>query len=156
MTYSRQPNVVRTGTGLKQNPLPTTTSPPGVVPVTIEANIATTSELGVIQVGSGLSITLAGVLSVTGTAGGLVNVTLVSSNYSATLDDYYIGATKKSITITLPKGVVGKIYIIKNQTEGSITVKGTGQNLDNSGDKNLGTEASLFVVFDGSRWNIVT
>ena len=156
MAYVRQPNVVIAGTALKQNPPATTVTPPGIIPVILDCEEATTTSLGVIQVGSGLAITPAGVLSVTGSAGGLINVTLVSSNYTATLDDYYIGATKKSITITLPKGVVGKVYIVKNQGEGSITVKGTGQNLDNSGDKNLGSEASLFVVFDGSRWNIVT
>lgn len=154
MTYSRQPNVVLVGTGLKQNPLPSTTSPPGVVPVTIEANVATTSDLGVIQVGAGLSITPSGVLSATGGTS-FINVATVSSNYTATLDDYYIGATKKNITITLPLGVVGKVYIVKNQVEGNVTVKGTGQNLDEFGNKKLGSEASLIVVFDGTRWNII-
>jgi hypothetical protein len=155
MSYSRQPNVVRVGTGLTQNPLPSTTSPPGVVPVTIEANIATTSELGVIQVGSGLSITPAGVLSAIGSGSSLINVKLTSTNYTAIASDYYIGATNKNITITFPLGIVGKVYIVKNQSEGSIKVKGTGENLDQSGDKTLGSEASLIAVFDGSRWNLI-
>jgi hypothetical protein len=155
MTYSRQPNVVRAGTGLKQNPSPSTTSPPGVVPVIIEANVATTSELGVIRVGSGLSITLAGVLSATGSGSSLINVKLTSTNYTAIASDYYIGATNKNITITFPLGIVGKVYIVKNQSEGSIKVKGTGENLDQSGDKTLGSEASLIAVFDGSRWNLI-
>jgi hypothetical protein len=154
MSYSRQPNVVRVGTGLTQNPLPSTTSPPGVIPVTIEANIATTSGLGVIQVGSGLSITPAGILSAVG-GSSLINVKLTAVNYTALATDYYIGATKKDITITLPLGIVGKVYLVKNQVEGSIKIKGTGQNLDNSGDKTLGSETSLFVVFDGTRWNII-
>jgi hypothetical protein len=156
MAYSRQPNVTIAGRGLTQNPLPLPVAPAGIISVGYDSNIATTTTLGVIQVGSGLAITPAGVLSVTGSAGGLINVTLVSSNYTALANDYYIGATKKNITITLPKGIVGKIYIVKNQAEGSITVKGTGENLDTSGDKNLGSEASLFVVFDGTRWNIIT
>lgn len=155
MAYNRQPNVVLAGTALKQNPPANTVTPPGIIPVTIDADIATTASLGVVQVGSGLSITPAGVLSATGGGSSLLNVALVSSNYTATLDNYYIGAIKKGITITLPKGVIGKVYIVKNQAEGSITVKGTSQSLDQSGDKNLGTEASLIVVFDGSRWNIV-
>jgi hypothetical protein len=80
---------------------------------------------------------------------------LVAADYTATLDDYYIGATKKNITITFPKGVVGKVYIVKNQAEGNIKVKGTGEDLDQSGDKTLGTEASLIAVFAGTRWNLV-
>jgi NADH:ubiquinone oxidoreductase subunit H len=154
MAYNRQPNVVFAGTALKQNPSASTVTPPGIIPVTLDAEIATTTSLGVIQVGAGLSITPAGVLSAANSSGS-INVTLTAVNYTATNSDYYIGATKKSITITLPLGTVGKVYIVKNQVEGSIKVKGTGQNLDDSGDKTLGSEASLIVVFDGTRWNII-
>lgn len=155
MAYNRQPNVVLAGTGLKQNPPASTITPPGIVPVTLDADIATTTSLGVVQVGSGLSVTPAGVLSATSSGSSLLNVKLVSSNYTATLDDYYIGATKKNITITFPLGVVGKVYIIKNQADGNITVKGTGENLDQSGSKNVGSEGSIIAVFDGTRWNII-
>lgn len=156
MSYNRQPNVVICGAGLKQNPPASTTTPPGVVPVTIEAEIASTSSLGVVQVGDGLSITPAGVLSATGSASSLINVKLTSSNYTAKLDDYYIGATAGGITITFPAGVLGKVYVVKNQaSSGNITVKGTGQNLDQSGDKVLGGNASLIAVFDGIRWSLV-
>jgi len=155
MAYNRQPNVVLAGMGLKQSPPASTVTPPGIVPVTLDADIASTTSLGVIQVGTGLSITPAGVLSATGGGSSLLNVKLVAADYTATLDDYYIGATKKNITITFPKGVVGKVYIVKNQPEGNIKVKGTGENLDQSGDKTLGTEASLIAVFAGTRWNLV-
>jgi hypothetical protein len=155
MAYTRQPNVVVAGTGLKQNPPATTTTPPGIVPVTLDADIATTTSLGVIQVGAGLAITPAGVLSATGGGSSNINVKLTGVNYTATASDYYIGATNKNITITFPLGTVGKVYIVKNQSEGVITVKGTGQNLDLSGDKNLGAESSLIAVFDGSRWNLI-
>jgi hypothetical protein len=154
MAYVRQPNVIFAGKGLVQNPLPSTLDPPGIIPVTIECEEATTTSLGVIQVGSGLSITPLGVLSATA-GSSLISVKLTSINYTALATDYYIGATKKDIIITLPTGVVGKVYIVKNQTEGSIKVKGTGQNLDNAGDKTLGSEASVFVVSDGVRWNII-
>jgi hypothetical protein len=156
MAYTRQPNVVIAGKGLKQNPPATTTAPSGIVPVTLDADIATTTSLGVVQVGSGLSITAAGVLSATGSTGDRINVTLTNVNYTATSTDYYIGATKGGITITFPAGVVGKVYVVKNQaSSGNITVKGTGQNLDQSGDKTLGNEASIIAVFDGTRWNLV-
>jgi hypothetical protein len=155
MSYSRQPNVIVAGRGLLQNPPATTVHPPGVISVLLDVDIATTSTLGCVQVGSGLSITPAGVLSATGSGSSLINVKLTSTNYTATASDYYIGATNKNITITFPAGVVGKVYIVKNQSEGSIKVKGTGQNLDQSGDKTLGSEASLIAVFDGTRWNLI-
>lgn len=155
MAYSRQPNVTIAGRGLTQNPAPTPVAPAGIIQVGYDANIATTSALGVVQVGSGLSITPAGVLSATGGGSSLINVKLTSVSYTATAADYYIGATNKNITITLPAGIVGKVYVVKNQAEGSITVKGTGQNLDTSGNKSLGSEASLIVVFDGTRWNVI-
>ena len=154
MAYNRQPQTVLAGMALKQNPPPSTLQPAGIIPVTLDAEIATTTNLGVVQVGSGLSITPLGVLSATG-SGSNISVKLTAVNYTALATDYYIGATKKDITITLPIGTVGKVYVVKNQAEGSVKVKGTGQNLDNSGDKSLGSEASIIVVFDGARWNIV-
>jgi hypothetical protein len=155
MAYVRQPNAVLAGTALKQNPPSSTVTPPGIIPVTLDCEEATTTSLGVIQVGDGLSITPAGVLSVTGGGSSNINVKLTAINYTATNSDYFIGATNKNITITFPLGIIGKVYVVKNQAEGSITVKGTGQNLDKSGDKTLGTEASLIAVFDGFRWNLV-
>lgn len=155
MAYSRQPNVTIAGRGLTQNPPPVPIAPAGIIQVGYDANIATTTTLGVVQVGAGLAITPAGILSATGSSSSLINVKLTSTNYTATASDYYIGATNKNITITFPAGVVGKVYVVKNQSEGVITVKGTGQNLDSSGDKNLGSESSLVAVFDGTRWNLV-
>jgi hypothetical protein len=152
MAYSRPP--VQPGRGLKRNPALPIESSSGVFDYALDSDIATTTGLGVIQVGSGLSITPLGVLSAVGSSG-LISVKLTAVNYTALAADYYIGATKKDITITLPLGTVGKVYIVKNQCEGSIKVKGTGQNLDNSGDKTLGSEQSLIAVFDGARWNII-
>lgn len=153
MSYSRPS--VQPGRGLTRTPDTPDSSAVGVFDYTIDANIATTTSLGVIQVGSGLSVTPEGVLSATGSGSSNISVKLTNASYTATLDDYYIGATKKSITITLPLGVVGKVYIVKNQADGNITVKGTGQNLDQSGSKTIGSDVSLTVVFDGSRWNLV-
>lgn len=158
MSYSRSPQVVLANSGsLKQTPLPTVTSPSGIVPVELDAKIATTTSLGVVQVGANLTITPAGVLSATGGGSSLVNVKLTSTSYTATLDDYYIGATVGGITITLPSGVTGKVYIVKNQaSSGNITVTGTsGQLLDTASTKTLGGNASLIAVFDGTRWNLV-
>jgi len=156
MAYSRQPNVTIAGRGLTQNPPPLPVAPAGIIQVGYDANIASTSGLGVIQVGSGLSITPAGVLSATGSGSSLINVKLTSTNYTAVSGDYYIGATQGGITITFPAGVVGKVYVVKNQaSSGNVTVKGTGQNIDSSGDKIIGSNASIIVVFDGTRWNSI-
>jgi hypothetical protein len=165
MAYNRQPQTVLAGMALKQNPPPTVLQPAGIVTVTLDAEIATTTSLGVVQVGTGLSITPAGVLSATGSGGGCsVDVKLISTNYTATLDDCYIGATNSghddeensSITITLPAGVSGKLYYIKNQGTGNVKVQGTsGQTIDGSSSKTLGTNGSFILVFAGNRWNIL-
>ena len=158
MAYSRQPQVViANGGALKQTPLVSDQSPPGIVPVEIEALISSTTNLGVVQVGSGLSITPTGILSATGSSSSsFINVTLTNVDYTATAADYYIGATKKDIDITLPLGIAGRVYVIKNQATGNIKVKCSGgQKIDTSSDKTLGSESSIIVVFDGSRWNSI-
>ena len=154
MSYSRPS--IQPGRGLKRTPTLPDENAVGVFGYSLEADIATTSSLGVVQVGAGLAITSAGVLSATGSSSSFVNVSLVSVDYNATMDNYYIGATKNGITITLPLGIAGKAFIIKNQVSGSITVKGSnGELLDSSSFKNLGADASLIAIFDGSRWNLV-
>jgi hypothetical protein len=156
MAYNRQPQTVLAGLALKQNPPTTVIQPAGIIPVTLDSDIASTTSLGVVQVGSGLSITPSGILSATGSSSSFINVTLTSTNYTATANDYYIGATKKDIDITLPLGITGRVYIIKNQVSGNIKVKASAsQKIDTASDKTLGTEASIIVVFDGTRWNII-
>ena len=154
MAYSRPP--VQPGRGLKRNPPVPTESTAGVFDFALDADIATTTSLGVVQVGSGLAITPLGVLSATNSGTDIINVTLTGVDYTALLTDYYIGATKKDIDITLPLGVVGKVYVIKNQATGNIKVEGTaGQKLDTASSKTLGSEAAIICVFDGTRWNII-
>jgi len=156
MAYNRQPQTVLAGLALKQNPPTTVIQPAGIIPVTLDSDIASTTSLGVVQVGTGLSITPSGILSATGSSSSFINVTLTSTNYTVTADDYYIGATKKDIDITLPLGITGRVYIIKNQVSGNIKVKASGsQKIDTASDKTLGTETSIIVVFDGTRWNII-
>lgn len=154
MAYTRPP--VQAGRGLRRNPPIPAETTAGVLDFKLDADIATTECLGVVQIGSGLSITPAGVLSATNSGNDFINVKLTSTDYTATATDYYIGATKKDIEITLPLGQVGKVYVVKNQVSGNIEVKGTsGQKIDTSSDKTLGAESSIIVVFDGSRWNVI-
>jgi hypothetical protein len=156
MAYNRQPQTVLAGMALTQNPPPNIVQPAGIIPVTLDVDIATTTSPGVVQVGGGLSITPSGVLSATGGSSSFINVILTNVDYTATGTDYYIGATKKDIDITLPLGIVGKVYVIKNQVSGNIEVKGTGgQKIDTSSTKTLGSDDSIIVVFDGTRWNTI-
>lgn len=152
MSYTRPPASTLAGTALRQTPPPSTKA---LIPVVLNAEIASINNLGVVQVGSGLSVTAQGVLSAASSTG-LISVTLVNSNYTALATDYYIGTTSSGITITLPLGITGIVYIVKNQAVGNITVTGTsGQKLDTSNNKSLGTNDSIVVVFDGVRWNII-
>jgi hypothetical protein len=121
----------------------------------LDADVATTAQLGVVQVGSGLSITPQGVLSAT-TSSSLFAVKIITANYTPTANDYYIGAIKKEITVTLPKGVTGKVYVVKNQENGEITVTGTvGQKIDGSSSQKLSTNKSLMLIFDGTEWQSI-
>ena len=155
MAYSRPP--VQPGRALKRTPDTPVETTAGVLDFKLDADIATTSSLGVVQVGSGLAITPEGVLSATNSGSSdFVNVTLTSVSYTATSTDLYIGATEKNITITLPKGILGRVYYIKNQVSGNIKVQGTGgETIDGSSFQTLGSNAGFIVVFDGTRWNIL-
>lgn len=160
MAYTRQPNSVLAGRALKQNPSPTPLTPAGILPVKLDADIATYSSLGVVQVGSGITVDANGVISVSGTSPGYINVKLTSVNYNALLSDYYIGCTNEKddkVTITLPLGVTGKVYIIKNQGDGGqVKITGSGgQTIDDFATLNLSNESGIILVFDGFRWNVI-
>ena len=77
MAYNRQPNVVLAGTALKQNPPASSVTPPGIIPVTLDADIATYTSLGVVQIGSGINVDANGVISVSNQQSGFVAVKLV-------------------------------------------------------------------------------
>ena len=157
MAYTRQPNSVLAGRALTQSPLSSPNTPAGVFPVSLDVDIATTTSPGVVQVGSGLSITPSGILSATGSGSSdFVNVTLTQVSYLVTATDSYVGATNNNITITLPLGILGRVYYIKNQSVGNIKVQGSGsETLDGSAFKTLGSDSGFMLVFDGARWNIL-
>jgi len=155
MAYSRPP--VQPGRALTRTPgIPAETTA-GVLDFKLDADIATTTSLGVVQVGSGLSITSGGVLSATNSgSSNFVTVKLTDFSYSVTAADSYVGATSNNITITLPAGILGRVYYVKNQSSGNIKVQGTGgQTIDGAAFQTLGSNSGFMVVFDGSRWNIL-
>lgn len=87
----------------------------------------------------------------------LMNVKQVSYDYTATQQDTYIGCVTKNIVITLPPGIVGKLYIIKNQSaEGNVKVTtSNGELLDDSTTKTLGNNGMLLAVFVNPRWSLI-
>lgn len=158
MSYLRAPTAVRAGRALKQTVDSDPKSPAGNLAFDLDVDVATTTDLGVVKIGAGLSVAPDGTLSANGGGAGncFFTVTLVDEDYTATANDCYIGTVKKDIEIKLPKGVVGKVYIVKNRANGNIKViASNNQTIDSSTSKTLGTDDSLMVVFDGSKWNVI-
>lgn len=92
---------------------------------------------------------------------GIVPVTdVVTASYTATATDYFLCVlTIAPVTITLPTGILGTVYIIKdcsgNATNAPITVQGTAQNVDSNTATVNTPFGSITVIFNGSNWSIV-
>lgn len=177
MAYNRQPQSVLAGTALVQNPPSNIVQPAGIIPVTLDCEIATAGQLGVVQVGSGLSITQQGVLSVLPHQNCSLQVHLTSRDYTATEGDCYIGVTEHreqeldllepvnnlavvvpehSVQVTLPRGVLGKLYVVKNQGIGIVRVTTTNNQLiDITETKTLAAQDKIMVIFNGTKWNTI-
>jgi hypothetical protein len=85
-----------------------------------------------------------------------LNIAYPAVNYTVTAIDQYIAATVSGIVITLPAGILGRYYQIKNQSTGSIQVQGTGGELvESSAVKTMVANAGFTVVFDGTQWKIL-
>jgi len=119
----------------------------------------TVNNTGVTSIVAGTNISIntsTGAVTITASSSPLVQTTGTAVAYLATASDEYIGVTANPTTVTLPTGVVGKTYIIKNETTGSTTVTGTlGQLLDSSLTKTLGANASITVVFRAGAWRLI-
>ena len=78
--------------------------------------------------GSGISISgSTGNITISSFGADLINVYGTTTSYTATLNDEYIGVSSATaVTITLPAGVNGRVYIIKDeygQGSGKITIQ---------------------------------
>lgn len=90
----------------------------------------TVNNTGVLSLiaGSGIQISAGtGNITISSFGADLINVVGVTSNYTATLTDEYIGVSSAAaVTITLPAGVNGRVYTIKDefgQGSGKITIQ---------------------------------
>ena len=84
----------------------------------------------------------------------------VNSGYNILTTDYFIegNAPANPFNITLPTaiGFAGKIYVVKNTGNATITVNTTSsQTIDGSLTKTLGTNGSLYIQSNGSDWLVV-
>lgn len=85
-----------------------------------------------------------------------MSIKQVSYDYTPTENDTYVGCLNKNIVITLPTGVVGKTYIIKNESNGNVKVTGSnGELLDDSTTITLGSQGMLWVVFVNPKWSLI-
>jgi len=160
-------NVSASGTlNLNGNSVVTSVTPtagPGISLTGVTTNgpaaAFTVNNTGVTSIIAGTNISVSGssgAVTISASSASLISTVGTAINYTALATDEYIGVTANPTTITLPTGVVGKTYIIKNETNGNTTVTGTGgQLLDASATKSLGTNASLTVVFRSGAWRLV-
>jgi len=112
--------------------------------------------------GSGISISGAtGNITISSFGADLVNVIGVTSNYTATLTDEYIGVSSaNAVTITLPAGVNGRVYTIKDefgQGSGKITIQPpTGILIDKKINYIISVpNQSVSVVFRAGGWWLI-
>lgn len=96
----------------------------------------------------------------TGTPG-LVPVTQVtSSTFTASASDYFLCVDVASpVTITLPTGILGTVYIVKDcdgdAATNPITIQGTGGQLIDGSVSTINTNyGSLNFIFNGTDWSI--
>jgi len=87
---------------------------------------------------------------------------VATATYTALATDYFLCVlTVGPVTITLPTGILGTVYIVKDcgglAATNPITVQGTGgQLVDGSASATVNTNfGSLTFIFDGTEWSIV-
>lgn len=128
---------------------------------TVGFAVSNTGVLSVIA-GAGISVSGAtGYITISATGADLIATIGVTGSYTATSDDEYIGVFSASaVTITLPLGVTGRVYTIKDeygQGSGKITVQPSGlEKIDNANNYIISVpNQSVSVVFRGGQWRII-
>jgi hypothetical protein len=124
----------------------------------------TISNTGVLSLTAGSGISLSGStgnITVSSSGADLIATIGVTGSYTATADDEYIGVySGAAVTITLPIGVTGRVYTIKDeygQGSGKITIKPSGtEKIDNANTYIISVpNQSVSVVFRGGQWRII-
>jgi hypothetical protein len=112
--------------------------------------------------GPGISLTAnTGNIIISSYGADLINVVGVTNSYTATLNDEYIGVYSASaVTVTLPTGVNGRVYTIKDeygQGSGKITVQPqSGQTIDGKVNYIISVpNQSVGLVFRSTGWWLI-
>ena len=91
-----------------------------------------------------------------------VPVTLIDTDtYTPTADEYFLGVIYNgTVTITLPAGTLGKVYVVKDAVGDAntnpITVVPTASTLDGEVSYVLDTDwGSISLIYNGIEWNVV-
>lgn len=124
----------------------------------------TVTNTGVLSLVAGPGISLTGStgnITVSATGADLIAVYGTTMNYTATANDEYIGVFSTSaVTITLPGGIDGRVYTIKDeygQGSGKITILPTGgQLIDGKANYVISIpNQSVSVVFRATGWWLI-
>ena len=128
---------------------------------TVGFGITNTGVLSLIA-GDGIAIsTSRGNITISAAGADLIATIGVTGSYTATANDEYIGVfSAAAVTITLPIGVTGRVYTIKDeygQGSGKITVQPSGtEKIDNANNYIISVpNQSVSVVFRGGQWRII-
>lgn len=124
----------------------------------------TVNNTGVLSLTAGPGISLSantGNITISSYGADLISVVGVTTNYTATLTDEYIGVfSANAVTITLPAGVSGRTYTIKDeygQGSGKITIQPqTGQLVDGKANYIISVpNQAVTVVFRATGWWLI-
>lgn len=112
--------------------------------------------------GAGISIAnTPGEITISAQGADLISVYGTTTNYTATANDEYIGVNSASaVTISLPTGVNGRVYTIKDeygQGSGKITIQPTmGDKIDGKSNYVISVpNQSVSVVYRAGSWRII-
>jgi hypothetical protein len=142
---------------------PTSTTDYGVVKIGSNVNV----DDGIISVadivaGAGVTVTTTPTkITISATGADLIHVYGTTTNYTATPDDEYIGVNSTgAVTITLPAGIPGRVYTIKDehgQGSGKITIQPqAGEKIDNATSYIISVPfQSVNVVFRAGTWYVI-
>lgn len=124
------------------------------------ASAFTVNNTGVLSLIAGTGISISGStgnITITATETPILSTKGVSANYTLLSSDDYVGATVSGITLTLPPGVTGQQYILKNEGgSGACTIAATTPDtIDGSATKSMNSNASISVIFRAGAWRII-
>lgn len=124
--------------------------------INVEDGVISTAN---IIAGAGITVTTTNAnITISAIGADFINTIGVTTNYTATLEDEYIGVSSaNAITITLPTGVPGRVYYIKDefgQGSGKITIAPQpGELIDNKTSYVIGIPyQAVSTVFRAGKW----